>query len=81
MAVGSNVTKWKTGDRVSPNFYPDNIFGAIPPEGVPGFGAVDVQGVLSEFKVFKSHVSGPIQKNCIRGLADIKYVVVSRENP
>jgi len=54
-AVGSGVTRFKTGDRVVNGFFP-NWFAGEPSEkklsGAPG-GQVD--GVLSEYRVFPEH--------------------------
>lgn len=57
IAVGTDVTQWKVGDRVSPNFMLDKIHDeqtvAI---GATALGAA-LHGVLTEYKNFPSHVS------------------------
>jgi NADPH:quinone reductase-like Zn-dependent oxidoreductase len=57
VAVGEKVTDWKVGDRVCPNFFPDLVYGnRATPKAVPGgLGAV-VDGTMTQYKVFRSHV-------------------------
>jgi NADPH:quinone reductase-like Zn-dependent oxidoreductase len=55
--TGSPTSKFKPGDRVSPNFALDHLYGA-PTEAIraTGLGA-GVDGVLGEYRVFPEHVS------------------------
>ncbi|KAH9852963.1 NAD-P-binding protein [Lenzites betulinus] len=55
IAVGSDVTHWRVGDRVSSNFATDHIFGDATPETKEtGLGA-PIDGVLTEYKVLPAH--------------------------
>ena len=55
--TGSSTSKFKPGDRVSPNFALDHIYGA-PTEATKASGlSGEVDGVLGEYRVFPEHVS------------------------
>jgi NADPH:quinone reductase-like Zn-dependent oxidoreductase len=57
LAVGEDVTDWKVGDRVCPNFSPGLLYGVFPTEK-GHYAALGAQsdGVLTKYKVFKSNV-------------------------
>ena len=56
VAVGEDVTEWKVGDRVCPNFSPAHIYGDPTPEiQEAALGAV-AHGVLTEYKAFYPYV-------------------------
>jgi NADPH:quinone reductase-like Zn-dependent oxidoreductase len=49
-AVGGAVTRWKVGDRVSPNFFPDWYGGGFSPAHLSNaLGGGQTDGVLAEF--------------------------------
>lgn len=49
-AVGSSVTQWTNGDRVSPNFFPAWLGGAFSPAHLSNaLGGGQTDGVLSEY--------------------------------
>lgn len=49
-AIGSSVTRWKIGDRVSPNFFPVWHGGAFSPVHLSNaFGGGQTDGLLSEY--------------------------------
>jgi NADPH:quinone reductase-like Zn-dependent oxidoreductase len=51
-AVGSSVTRWKIGDRVSPNFFPAWLGGAFSPVHLSNaLGGGQTDGVLSDYVV------------------------------
>lgn len=51
-AIGSAVTKWAIGDRVSPNFFPAWLGGAFSPAHLSNaLGGGQTDGVLSEYVV------------------------------
>ncbi|MBL0184600.1 MAG: NAD(P)-dependent alcohol dehydrogenase [Candidatus Obscuribacter sp.] len=50
--VGSKVTRFKVGDRVSPNFMPEWIDGDVTPEAAKGALGAFVDGMLRQFAVF-----------------------------
>ncbi len=53
VAVGSEVKRWKVGDRVAGAYYPDWVSGPIRPEHVTRTGgARATDGVLAELAVF-----------------------------
>ncbi|KDQ58231.1 hypothetical protein JAAARDRAFT_35041 [Jaapia argillacea MUCL 33604] len=55
IAVGSNVKKFKVGDRVCSNLNVDHVFGDITEETIStGLGGY-IDGVLTEYKVFPVH--------------------------
>ncbi|KAK4225781.1 chaperonin 10-like protein [Podospora fimiseda] len=51
-AIGSSVTKFKVGDRVTPTFDPDDIHGENPINPQAGLGAY-IDGVLREYAIFE----------------------------
>lgn len=57
IAVGEDVKLWKVGDRVCANFALDHLDGDTNPEiaATAQGGAID--GVLTEYKLYPSHVS------------------------
>jgi len=55
--TGSSKSKFKPGDRVSPNFALDHLYGP-PNEAIKATGlSGGVDGVLGEYRVFPEHVS------------------------
>ena len=55
--TGSATSKFKPGDRVSPNFALDHVYGA-PTEATKATGlSGEIDGVLGEYRVFPEHVS------------------------
>lgn len=51
-AIGSSVTRWKIGDRVSPNFFPAWLGGAFSPAHLSNaLGGGQTDGVLAEYIV------------------------------
>lgn len=49
-AIGSSVTRWKVGDRVSPNFFPAWHGGAFSPVHLSNaFGGGQIDGLLGEY--------------------------------
>ncbi|KAI0673130.1 NAD-P-binding protein [Trametes maxima] len=55
VAVGSEVSGWKVGDRVSSSLLTDYIFGEVTDEIIAtGLGA-PIDGVLTEYKVLPAH--------------------------
>ena len=51
-AIGSSVTRWKTGDRVSPNFFPAWLGGMFSPAHFSNaLGGGQTDGVLAEYIV------------------------------
>ncbi|KAK7024738.1 alcohol dehydrogenase superfamily protein [Favolaschia claudopus] len=50
IALGEEVTDWKVGDRVCPNFLQDKLFDNSP--GLKGLGGPGVQGVLTQYRSF-----------------------------
>lgn len=53
-AIGSSVTRWKVGDRVSPNFFPTWVDGAFSPAHLSNaLGGGQTDGVLSEHVVIE----------------------------
>lgn len=58
--IGSATSKFKPGDRVSPNFALDHIYGP-PTEATKATGlSGEIDGVLGEYRVFPEHVSRDI---------------------
>ncbi|KAJ7581406.1 hypothetical protein C8J56DRAFT_1168887 [Mycena floridula] len=55
IAVGKDVTEWKSGDRVCANFCTDFIYGDVTPEIQATALGGAINGVLTEYKVFKPH--------------------------
>jgi len=55
VAVGSAVTTFAVGDRVSPQMDIGNLTGVIEPTGHLGLGG-EVDGVLREYAVFQDKV-------------------------
>ncbi|KAJ7597942.1 hypothetical protein C8J56DRAFT_331057 [Mycena floridula] len=55
VAVGKGVTEWKSGDRVCANFYPDLIAGDLTREIQKNDLGGQLDGVLTEYKIFKPH--------------------------
>ncbi|WP_421838258.1 zinc-dependent alcohol dehydrogenase family protein [Novosphingobium sp.] len=52
IAIGSSVTRWKIGDRVSPNFFPAWLGGAFSPVHLSNaLGGGQTDGVLCEYLV------------------------------
>ncbi|KAI3604219.1 hypothetical protein WG66_010192 [Moniliophthora roreri] len=56
IAIGSEVSEWKTGDRVCANLLPDHLYGDPSPQSVSAALGGGVNGVLTQFKIFKSTV-------------------------
>lgn len=57
IAVGSDVSEWKVGDRVCANFSPEHLHGdATPLTGKAELGGAS-DGVLTQYKAFKPYVS------------------------
>lgn len=54
--VGDLVTGWKVGDRVSSGFAPDHLYGVPLPGSTLGSGGAHVDGVLTQYRAFSSHV-------------------------
>ena len=55
--TGSSTSKFKPGDRVSPNFALDHLYGA-PTVATKSTGlSGEVDGVLGEYRVFPEYVS------------------------
>jgi len=55
--TGSSKSKFKPGDRVSPNFALDHLYGP-PTEAIKATGlSGGVDGVLGEYRVFPEHVT------------------------
>ncbi len=51
-AIGSSVTRWNVGDRVSPNFFPAWLGGAFSPAHLSNaLGGGQTDGVLSDYVV------------------------------
>lgn len=58
IALGPNARdKFQIGDRVCPNFDPEDLAGYIPPVKSHALGSGGIDGVLTKYKVFKGHVS------------------------
>jgi len=57
VAVGEDVTEWKVGDRVCPNFSPAHIYGDPTPEIQEAALGALADGVLTEYKAFYPYVS------------------------
>ncbi|KAJ7581414.1 hypothetical protein C8J56DRAFT_959988 [Mycena floridula] len=55
IAVGKDVTEWKSGDRVCANFATDHIHGDVTPEIQKTALGGTCNGVLTEYKIFKPH--------------------------
>ncbi|EJD37482.1 NAD(P)-binding protein [Auricularia subglabra TFB-10046 SS5] len=49
--VGPEVSKWKVGDRVAPNFNITHIHGDLTPETARGALGAPIDGVLTSYKV------------------------------
>jgi NADPH:quinone reductase-like Zn-dependent oxidoreductase len=57
VSIGSSVTEWKVGDRVTSNFCTDHIYGDHTNEtGKSALGGGQ-DGVLTQYRVLPSHVS------------------------
>ncbi|ESK93301.1 hypothetical protein Moror_14507 [Moniliophthora roreri MCA 2997] len=56
IAIGSEVSEWKTGDRVCANLLPDHLYGDPSPQSVSAALGGGVNGVLTQCKIFKSTV-------------------------
>ncbi|TBU38096.1 NAD(P)-binding protein [Dichomitus squalens] len=55
VAIGEDVKGWKVGERVSPNFAVDHVFGDPTAEiKATGLGA-PIDGVLTEYKIVPAH--------------------------
>ncbi|EEB90279.1 hypothetical protein MPER_11532 [Moniliophthora perniciosa FA553] len=54
LAVGTEVTEWKAGDHVCANLLPDHLYGDASPQSVSAALGGGVNGVLTQFKIFKS---------------------------
>jgi len=55
--TGSSTSKFKPGDRVSPNFALDHLYGAPTEATKATCLSARVDGVLGEYRVFPEHVS------------------------
>ncbi|KAF9256210.1 NAD-P-binding protein [Marasmius fiardii PR-910] len=56
VAVGEDVSNWKTGDRVCANFSPEHIHGDPTEKSRASvLGAGEVDGVLTQYKIFKEY--------------------------
>ncbi|KAJ8075204.1 hypothetical protein PM082_019532 [Marasmius tenuissimus] len=63
LAIGDEVTEWKTGDRVCANFAPEHLHGDVTAKSSSSaLGAGEVDGVLAQYRIFKEYVSlsGPV---------------------
>ncbi|KAK7018014.1 hypothetical protein VNI00_018440 [Paramarasmius palmivorus] len=56
LAVGDQVTQWKTGDRVCANFLTKHIYGELTHEARLSALGGGVHGVLTQYKVFQENV-------------------------
>ncbi|KAK3990717.1 NAD(P)-binding protein [Cladorrhinum sp. PSN332] len=61
-AIGSSVTKFKVGDRVSPTFDPGDLHGDHPINLKAGLGA-HIDGVLREYAVYKEEALVRVPKH------------------
>ncbi|KAK7045453.1 hypothetical protein VNI00_007706 [Paramarasmius palmivorus] len=52
LAVGDGVTEWKVGDRVCANFAPLHLYGDLTPAMRSSVWGCEVDGVLTQYKVF-----------------------------
>ncbi|KAJ8072953.1 hypothetical protein PM082_019816 [Marasmius tenuissimus] len=58
VAVGNEVTEWKTGDRVCVGFMPEYLHGGVTVKSTKSaLGVGEVDGVLTQYKNFKEYVS------------------------
>jgi len=57
ISLGDDVKGWKIGDRVSPNFCLDHIYGPSTREIQATALGASVQGVLTQYKIVPAHVS------------------------
>ncbi|EIW56497.1 GroES-like protein [Trametes versicolor FP-101664 SS1] len=55
VALGTEVTGWSTGDRVSSNFATGHVFGDVTEEAKATALGAPIDGVLSEYKVLPAH--------------------------
>uniref|UniRef100_A0A8H7XWP5 Enoyl reductase (ER) domain-containing protein n=1 Tax=Psilocybe cubensis TaxID=181762 RepID=A0A8H7XWP5_PSICU len=55
LAVGEDVTGWKKGDRVCPNFSTDHIHGRTTPAIMATSLGGQAHGVLTQYRVFPAH--------------------------
>ncbi|KAJ7702769.1 alcohol dehydrogenase superfamily protein [Mycena rosella] len=55
IAVGADVTQWKVGDRVSPNFMLDKLHDELTPEIAATSLGGQSHGVLTEYRTFPAH--------------------------
>ena len=58
VAVGSNVSRWKKGDRVTSSFSTKHLFGEPTQEFVMTTLGGPIDGVLTKYKNFPADVSG-----------------------
>ena len=61
IALGEDVKGWKVGERVSPNFATDHLFGDVTKDMTETSLGAPVDGVLTEYKVLPAHVSGVVE--------------------
>ena len=61
IALGEDVKGWKVGERVSPNFATDHLFGDVTKDMTETSLGAPVDGVLTEYKVLPAHVSGVLE--------------------
>ena len=59
IAVGSNVSKWKKGDRVTSSFSIKHLFGEPPGDFMETTLGGPIDGVLTQYKNLPANVSGP----------------------
>ncbi|CAA7263133.1 unnamed protein product [Cyclocybe aegerita] len=55
IGVGEDVKNWKVGDRVSPSFSPEHIYGAPTPTTQQSTLGGHIPGVLTQYKVVPAH--------------------------
>lgn len=55
VAVGDAVSEWQVGDRVVGNFFQDWVAGPIGEDGLTSSMGGAIDGVLSEYFLFKAH--------------------------
>ncbi|KAL0064882.1 hypothetical protein AAF712_008135 [Marasmius tenuissimus] len=56
LAIGDEVTEWKTGDRVCANFAPEHLHGDVTAKSSSSaLGAGEVDGVLAQYRIFKEY--------------------------
>ncbi len=56
VAAGADVRGWQIGERVTPNFSLEHIFGEASEETKQTTLGAPIDGVLTEYKVVPAHV-------------------------